>query len=768
MKKFVNCVVLLVATQLLFIPTSYCKDTSEAPAAPAYVIKNITASTEENNNRPEKVLDGKPITRWESVWKDNQWLQVEFENPVELYGIEIKWETAAAFRYAVMGSNDGNLWVTLAMVEDGNEGEDMKINFQGHTAYKFVKIDCFDRATAWGFSIWEIGFKTDKPYKSLPKRTSIPKGKTFFSVMQKDGKYWFIDPDGKPFISKAVNVVLSNDGAVLQNSEYYDVSKKYKDNPDWAKNVIKRLKKWKFNTIGCWSDPATFFFDMPFTTILSIPSTGDHRLTDVFDPMFRENADAATASKCRRFSSAKYLLGYFIDNELPWYGDVGWFTGHAPTLIEEYVKLPDSAPGRQKLAEFLKGKYGLTIEEFMKVRGTQAKEARELFAGIVAEEYFKVITGYIRKYDPNHLILGVRFACNAPEGVAIACGKYCDVASVNYYCKNMKVDRQIFDNYYFLTKKPIMITEFSYRAMENRSGDKNSKGADVTVKTQADRAEGFNKYITQMMEFPYMVGYSWFQYFDQSPQGRSFDGENSNYGIVDIKDNEYELLTAEMKKLNPKADTIHKKSTLGYPEKAVKTGGYAPVNNKDVKRESAPFCVIGGINLRQLGVWKDGSSSANIKFTKEQAAESAAFLRCAVETGSGWGCGFGVPCDVKTKNPDGSFDLQGYKGIRIKVSATESLPFSVFLNESGADEMGKPEYKGINGADGESFTSEPNSGSGKIEVLEYPFDQFTVRSVYGNQSGKKILDLQSVRNIDLYFPGNSGDGTCDIYEVTLY
>ncbi|MDD5270432.1 MAG: discoidin domain-containing protein [Candidatus Omnitrophica bacterium] len=757
-------IALSLAALLIFAAPSFCKDEVPAP-----VVKSITASSDYNNNRVEKAADGKPLTRWESEWEDNQWVQVELEAPAMLYGIGIKWETAAAFRYAVMGSNDGNLWVTLAMVEDGIEGEDMKINFQKPAEYKYVKVDCYDRATAWGFSIWEIELKTDGPYRKLAKRQSMVKGKTFFSVERKDGKYWFSDTSGKPFISKGVNVVLSNDGAVLQNSQYYDVSKNYKDNRDWAKNAVKRLRKWKFNTVGCWSDAATFYYDMPFTVILNVSSTTDHRLVDVFDPMFAENADATAASKCRRFRDARYLLGYFIDNELPWYGDVGWHTGHAPLLLDEYARLPENAPGYAKLAEFLKDKYGLTVEEYMKVRGAQAKEGRELFAGVVAEEYFSVITSCIRKYDPNHLVLGVRFAGSAPEGVIAACGKYCDVVSLNYYCKNMKVDRQHIDNFYFIGQKPMMITEFSYRAMENRSGVKNNKGADVTVKTQADRAEGYDKYITQMMEFPYMIGYHWFQYFDQSPQGRSFDGENSNYGIVDIYDKEYELLTAAMKKLNSKADTIHKKTALPYPEKAVITSGYAPVNNKGERKEAGQFCDVAVLDLRKLGVWADGSSSAKIKFTKEKAeGGEAEFLRCAVDTGSGWGCGFSVTCDAKMKNADGSFDLQGYKGIKIKLSATEGLPFSVFINESGADEMGKPEYKGVRGADGESFTSEPNSGAGKIEVLEYPFDQFMLRSVYGNQSGNRTLDLQAVRNIDLYFPGNSGDGTCDIYEVTLY
>jgi len=739
----------------------------EAPAA--YVIKAVTASSDINNNRAEKAVDGKLITRWESEWKDDQWIQVEFEIPVVLYGMEIKWETASAYHYKVLGSSDGAEWKTLAEVEDGTEGEDIKINFKkDKTAYKFVKIDCIDRATAWGFSIWEMEFKTDKPYKDIPKRVSILKGKTFFTVKQVKGKYWFIDPNGKPFISKGVNVVSSRDGAVLPNAEYYNVSGNYKDNSEWAKSAIKRLKGWNFNTIGSWSDAGTFYYDMPFTVILSIPSTADHRLVDVFDPAFKETAEQSIASRCKRFKDAKYLIGYFIDNELPWYGDWSWDTGHAPTLLDEYAKLPEGSAGRQRLEELLKCAYGKTINEFLRVRGSEAKEARGIFAGIVAEEYFSVITGFIRKYDPNHLILGVRFAGSAPDGVAAACGKYCDVVSFNYYCKNMNVNKQLFDNLYFLAKKPIMITEFSYRAMENRSGEKNTKGADVTVKTQEDRKIGFEKYVTQMMEFPYLVGYHWFMYFDQSPQGRSFDGENSNYGIVDIYDKEYEILTAGMKKMNAEADKVHKKSEAPYPDKLIKTGGQAKVNNKDIKRESIPFCDIGNLAKMKWVIWADSSSSAGIKFSVEQAEDGRKYLKCAVDTGSGWGCGFGLPCDIKSVNSDGSVNLQGFKGIRITMSLKDTMPFAVFMNESGVNDPGRDKYNGVNGADGESFTTDSDVGTGKIETYDYPFEQFSIRNVYGNQNGNRLLDLQAIRNFDIYFPGNNGEGECDIYEVTLY
>jgi hypothetical protein len=755
-------------------------------------VKEVTASSEISGNKPAYVLDADNNTRWESLSEDNQWIQIEFKAPVELYGIGIKWETAAAYQYAVLSSNDGKSWKTLAEIGDGNEGEFIRIDFKKKIRCRFIKIDCIERATEWGFSIWEVEFKSDRPYgdisRNIPARKLMPKANTFFSVTKEADKYWLLDPDGKLFISKGVNVVLPNDGAALPKADHYDVSSTYASPEEWAQAAVGRLRRWNFNTIGSWSDVNTFYYDMPFTYVLGVPSTTEHRLVDVFDPKFKEAAEKIVLKKTRRFKDAKYLIGYFIDNELPWYGDYGWYTGHAPTLLDEYAKLPAGSPGKDRLIEFFKalyeddiqrfnavwGKDCKTFEEiggidaFSRAYGKETQEARELFTGLVAEEYFSVITGYIRKYDPDHLILGVRFAGSAPEPVITACGKYCDVISLNYYCKSMVFDRYLFDNFFFLGQKPIMITEFSYRAMENRSGDKNTKGADVTVATQEDRKTGYNRYISQAMEFPYVVGYHWFEYFDQSPQGRSFDRENSNYGIVDIYDKEYELLTSEMIKMNSGAEDIHNNSKVPFPDKLFKPKEYADVNNQDIKRESMPFCDIDRLDIQKLTIWLDADSGASIDLSKAQITEGRKFIKAAINTGNTWGCGFAIRPETGNPNSDNSADLQGFKGIKIKMAAPDNMPFHLFINESGVADPGKEKYNGINGADGESLNSEICVGTGKIEEYDYPFDRFKLRNVYGNQAGNKTLDLQAIRNIDLYFPGNSGAGECDIYEITLY
>jgi hypothetical protein len=50
-----------------------------------------------------------------------------------------------------------------------------------------------------------------------------------------------------------------------------------------------------------------------------------------------------------------------------------------------------------------------------------------------------------------------------------ACGRYCDVISVNHYSKSGVFNEQLVGNIAALSGKPILITEFSWRAMENRS-----------------------------------------------------------------------------------------------------------------------------------------------------------------------------------------------------------------------------------------------------------------------------------------------------------
>jgi agarase len=86
----------------------------------------------------------------------------------------------------------------------------------------------------------------------------------------------------------------------------------------------------------------------------------------------------------------------------------------------------------------------------------------------------------------------------------------------------------------------------------------NTRGAGPIVKTQADRAAAFVRYATLALSKPNLVGYHWFEHADEPKEGR-FDGENSNYGVVDIRDEPYRALTQAMTQLNAQAEVLHDK-----------------------------------------------------------------------------------------------------------------------------------------------------------------------------------------------------------------
>ncbi|MEM2885611.1 MAG: right-handed parallel beta-helix repeat-containing protein, partial [Thermoproteota archaeon] len=238
-------------------------------------------------------------------------------------------------------------------------------------------------------------------------------------------------------------------------------------------------------------------------------------------------------------------------------------------LFDDYLRLGQAAPGKRALVEFLEGKYagigelnaqwGTAFESFEEIldvnqlqRGKPPDSDRLGFLEVVARRYFKVCHDAIRKFDPNHLILGCRFAFEPPEEALKGCLGFADVVSINNYGEEPPIEalRRI----HSLTGLPVMLTEFSFKAMD--SGLPNTKGAGTPLATQKDRAESYEKYVRKLVSEPYVVGYHWFEYADEPAEGR-FDGENSNYGLVKISDEPWTVLVTGATSTNFQAELVH-------------------------------------------------------------------------------------------------------------------------------------------------------------------------------------------------------------------
>ena len=558
------------------------------------------------------------------------------------------------------------------------------------------------------------------------------------------------------------------------NDDYYNpVKNQYGGNKKaWMKGVFTRLKRWHFNTMGCWTDEALTGQKYPYTPMLYIArgNKWDDVLLSVFTDEFEANVEE-NAQKTAKLKDDPYLIGYFLDNELPWWGDYGWHAGGQTTLLEKYSLGGIDDANKDALEKFFEDKYDKDIEAFDKAWNLDLKSFDEFsgpvtlavktrkqravaneWAGVVAERYFSVTTKALRAADPNHLILGVRFAGETPWEVVEACGRYCDVVSVNHYAKSGDIDQEMLDNFYAKTQKPILITEYSFSAMENQSGDPNTHGADVAVPTQKDRVEHFNRYAHEALNLPYIVGLHWYEWADESPEGR-FDGENCDYGLVDIHDHEYTLLTKAQAKMNLIAASLHKKSDVPLPEAFKESTGadYRRAEPGVTVAASRDFLKID--QTAHVDTWGESAQGG-----KAVANTTTGDIVLDYETGTGWGCGASVSPNIPPLVAWGTEDLRGYNFFDFKAFVPKGVNFSVYMSESGAASPGQAQYDGKNGADGESYSFPPFTGTGKWEDYRVDLSELERRPDWGNQHGNNILDLQALSDVQFYLPGNQGAG----------
>ncbi|HWZ91491.1 MAG TPA: hypothetical protein VNW92_21665 [Polyangiaceae bacterium] len=594
-----------------------------------------------------------------------------------------------------------------------------------------------------------------------------------FSVTSEHGRAWFIAPDGQRFLSQGVNAM--GDGSYnAPNPNFYDpVNKQFHgDKSAWVASAFQRLSSWGFNTVGAWSDDALNGQRYPYTYMLYAAGF-DQPLEHVFEPYF-ETRVAANTEKARARKDDPYLIGYFLDNELPWWGEFGWHAGGQKTLLEKYAHAEVGGAGKRVLREFLERRYGHDLARFnqayrttlksfdeleqsidLPVRGAALRRDADDFAGAVAERFFAVTTKALRERDPNHLILCVRFAGEAPWPVVEVAGKYCDVLSVNQYQRTGEVDQHLLDDFYVKSKKPILITEYSFSATENQSGDPNTKGASVTVPTQQERAEHTMRFASQALALPYVVGLHWFAWADESPQGR-FDGEDQDYGLVDIRDRPYALVTAAHAELNRSAQSIHARSTSPLPT-AFQGGHEAQLHQgQPPKTLSGPLSFFQPGEHAQIVTWGDAPNGGNAKV---ESSPGAALIQ--YDSGGGWGAGVSV---LPAQSP---FDASGAAALEISLEVPAGRSVQIFLSEAGVAAPGSAHYDGRAGSDGESYEFPPLLGTGKRETYRIDLHDLERRSSWGNQRGNEELDLQALSAVDLDIPGKQGTGEIRVFSIAF-
>ncbi len=415
----------------------------------------------------------------------------------------------------------------------------------------------------------------DKPWKDFPTRIvanlpgyapqptpalslygglkDAPRAATGFFRSEKIGsRWWLIDPEGHRFINIGVVDVHIPGGSVAVNRNLHE---QFGTRVAWGTAVLDQLRSLGFNGTGGWSDDSVLRANahpVVYTPIWNFMSEygkirgGTYQESGhigypkgcifAFDPEFPAFCDEYAAQHLAAVKNDPWLLGHFSDNELPFYHQA----------LDNFLTLPEADPGFKATTAWLaqrraSGASGPAITE----------EDRQAFLGFLTERYLSITSAAIRKYDPNHLLLGPRFNNYelGVESVFAAAGRHLDVVAINYY-RIWTPDAVRMGQWAAWAGKPFLITEWYAKGMD--SGFSNMSGAGWTVKTQKDRGYFYQNFTLGLLESGGCVGWHWFKYMDNDPEDQTTDpsNRNSNKGIVTTRFTPYPPLLEAMKELN--------------------------------------------------------------------------------------------------------------------------------------------------------------------------------------------------------------------------
>jgi hypothetical protein len=390
-----------------------------------------------------------------------------------------------------------------------------------------------------------------------------------FSIQQRDGISWLAKPNGERFFSLGVCVVNQGESReqFTPTNPGYAAFQHYENSNRWAEATLNRLKSWKFTTVGGWSDYAALRqcrdADVAFIPVLAVGMTAGAPWRDMWNTNLIARMHQIARDQILPLRSNPRILGYYSDNEMGWWN---------ATLFKMTLQQPPTSGQRQRLLKLLRTTYHNKWSELLKdfeAEGAGSFEQLEkggmlylrpgsngirvyrAFLGLMAERYYSLVREIIRAYDLRGLVLGDRYQSFYYPEVARASHSSLDASSSNLNAawNDGTFPRFYLDTLYALSGRPMIVSEFYMSAQENSTGNKNLTSTFPTVTTQEERATGFLNTIRSLAQTPYVVGADWFQYYDEPPHGRG-DGEDYNFGLVDIHDQPYEPLTAAARSLD--------------------------------------------------------------------------------------------------------------------------------------------------------------------------------------------------------------------------
>lgn len=309
-----------------------------------------------------------------------------------------------------------------------------------------------------------------------------PANTRFFTLAQEGGRWWFLTPQGERFFSLGLNHIDPSPLRYPANGDLWQ--RKYGNSMQrWLKeSVAPDLRAWGFNSVG-WtqevvtrgltnhrhSRPFTFeeyqWLDFPYCHQLPFADfhqwEAETRHPDFSRPEFAEWCDYVARENCARMKDDPKLIGYFYLDCPTWIHTTDFNKWKGPLFDPERLK---TEAGRQALFD-------------------------------LATQYYRLTHAAIRRYDPNHLILGDRYEAGRPiaDEVIHAAQPFVDVLSFQHFAAPEKV-RENLTRWHEKTGKPVLLADHCL-GLKQAGGGQRQDGA------------GYAATLRQLREVPGCVGY---------------------------------------------------------------------------------------------------------------------------------------------------------------------------------------------------------------------------------------------------------------------
>ncbi|WP_394778810.1 di-heme oxidoredictase family protein [Undibacterium sp.] len=115
-------------------------------------------------------IDGKLSTRWSSSFEDGAWIQFDFGAKTQVGYMNLQWENSYGKQYSLLVSDDGQKWTQARYVANGQGGTEEFFNLGINARY--IRLQGVARATQYGYSLFEVSFKTPGSDNTLPNATT--------------------------------------------------------------------------------------------------------------------------------------------------------------------------------------------------------------------------------------------------------------------------------------------------------------------------------------------------------------------------------------------------------------------------------------------------------------------------------------------------------------------------------------------------------------------------------------------------------------------